>query len=157
MSGPVDACTDTAPSGSTARNITPPCGVPFPSGRLHGSGLRLGFPPPCRVSQVPGLIFPRALSPTTRQARRVLTYGFPVDIRLHLLWQTGHLHFASRGRIRFACATARRFAAPVSTRWLLNLAPDSLHVRMSNLHNEHLSVHKINPGLAWCTEGPQRS
>jgi PD-(D/E)XK nuclease superfamily len=35
---------------------------------------------------------------------------------------------------------------------LLRLAPVQLHVRTSNLHGELLSVHKIEPGLAWCSK-----
>ena len=35
---------------------------------------------------------------------------------------------------------------------LLRLAPVQLHARTSNLHGELLSVHKIKPGLAWCTK-----
>jgi hypothetical protein len=36
---------------------------------------------------------------------------------------------------------------------LLHPAPVRLHARTSNLHGELLSVHKIKPGLAWCSEG----
>jgi len=28
---------------------------------------------------------------------------------------------------------------------------------MSNLHGEFLSIHKIKPGLAWCTKGAKNA
>jgi hypothetical protein len=40
---------------------------------------------------------------------------------------------------------------------LRRLAPGQLHVRMSNLHGELLSVHKIKPGLTWYSESRKRT
>ena len=53
----------------------------------------IAYPSPrCRVSQVPRLIFPGALSPTTPEGPTSACSLLPADCRLHLLWQTGHLH-----------------------------------------------------------------
>jgi len=43
-----------------------------------------------------------------------------------------------------ACVTARRFASRFPPAGLLQLAPVPLHARMSNLHGEFLSIHKIS-------------
>jgi hypothetical protein len=51
--------------------------------------------PPARVSQVPRLICPRALSPVTPESPTIaLThYYFFVGGRLQVLWHLGHSHF----------------------------------------------------------------
>ncbi len=62
----------------------PPSGYVFP----HGVPLPL-----CRVSQVPQLIFPRALSPTTPESpAAACAHFFTADCRLPHLWKTGHPH-----------------------------------------------------------------
>ena len=49
-----------------------------------------------RVSQVPRLLFPHALSPATPESPMVAnTRCFTIDIRLHPLRQTGHSHDAN--------------------------------------------------------------
>ena len=48
--------------------------------------------PPCRVSQVPRPIFPRALSPSTPEGpASAPARCFPAGVRLHPLRKTGHL------------------------------------------------------------------
>jgi len=50
--------------------------------------------PPARVSQVPRLICPRALSPVTPESpTNARTHYFFVDGRLQVLWHLGHSHF----------------------------------------------------------------
>jgi hypothetical protein len=90
-----------------------------PSVMYSRGPLGRGLPsPPCRVSQVPRLICSCALVPNhPGRSGGCVAHCFPAGVRLHHLRQTGHLQqIASRGRIGFACATARRFASPVSTR-----------------------------------------
>ena len=88
---------------------------PEPVPRLWIPAGRWGRAPLCRISQVPRLIYPCALSPTTPEGPAgAFARCFPADVRLHPLWRTGHLHSrheAESGSI----TTARRFALPVST------------------------------------------
>ena len=107
--------------------------------------------PPCRVSQVPRLIFPRVLSPNTPEGPvGAFARCFPTDVRLHHLRQTGHLresHEADSGSLALRPAGLLPRFPPDG---LLHPAPVQLHVRTSNLHGELLSVHKINqayPGV----------
>ena len=85
--------------------------------------------------------FPARCPHPPRKVRRVLAHCFPADNRLHQLWQTGHLHWcheAESGSLALRLAGLRRRFPPDR---LLRPAPVPLHVRMSNLHGELLSVH----------------
>jgi len=86
----------------------------IPSGRWRPVALS----PPCRVSQVPRLIFPCALSPTTPEGPAGACSLLPCRWQASSSLADWPPPLASRGRIGFACATARRFASPVSTRWI---------------------------------------
>ena len=83
----------------------------IPSGRSGSVAL----PRPCRVSQVPRLIYSCALSPTTPEGPTSACSLLPRRYQASSSSADWPPSLASRGRIRFACATARRFASPVST------------------------------------------
>ena len=89
----------------------PPLGYVFPR------AVEVGCPsPPCRVSQVPRLIFPCALSPPTPEGPTSACSLLPRRCQASSPLADWPPPLASRGRIGFTCVTARRFASPVSTR-----------------------------------------
>src|SRR5215510_4609402 len=111
----------------------------FPSGRW---GLYLS--PPCRVSQVPRLIYPCVLSPSTPEGptgacsllpRRLQASSTPAD------WPPSRRNEADSGSLALRLAGLLPRFPPDE---LLHPAPVPLHVRTSNLHGELLSVHKIS-------------
>ena len=126
-----------------------PLGYVFPWGRAD-----LLPSPPCRVSQGSSTdLFLRAVPNHPGRPNGIARY-FPAGYRLHPLWQTGHLHLASRGRIGFACATARRFAFPVSTRRITppRSGSTSCTNEQSYMVNSFRSKNILQldqPGLAW--------
>ena len=110
----------------------------IPSGRC---GLVVHFPTPCRVSQVPRLFFPCALSPSTPEGPTSFPRYCLAGVRLHPLRQTGHLlfrHEAESGSLPLRLTGLLPRFPPDG---LLHPAPVPLHVRTSNLHGELLSVH----------------
>ena len=103
----------------------------------------LGYPsPPCRVSQVPRLICPCALSPTTPEGptSSLLIASPPVSgfIIFGRLATSNLRHEAESGSLALRLAGSHPRFPPDR---LLHLAPVPLHVRTSNLHGELLSVH----------------
>ena len=112
--------------------------------------------PPCRASQAPRLIFPRALSPTTPEgpasanACCFLTGVF----RLHPARRTGHLRLANEaesGLLHYGSRVRRP-----SSRQLHYWNSRSFgYMQNRQLHGELLSVHKISqayPGIPRVSE-----
>ena len=98
---------------------------------------------PCRVSQVPRLIFLRTPSPLTPESPlTALPRFFVSGSRLHHIRQIGHsqLRVTRPKRVRFRYGL--RFCLPrLRTIGLLQSALSRLHVHTRNLHGELLSVH----------------
>ena len=85
------------------------------SGPLPGLCLPPGrwFAPPCRVSQVPRLICPRALSPSTPESpRAAFAHCFTPGVRLHPIRRTGHFPFALTGPKRVRLRYGSRVRLP---------------------------------------------
>jgi hypothetical protein len=69
--------------------------------------------PPRRVSQVPRLIFPRVLSPSTPESPAVaFAHCFTASVRLHHTWKTGHFPFALTGPYRVRWRYGSRVRLP---------------------------------------------
>jgi len=61
---------------------------------MHSHTRLAAYLPPARVSQVPRLICPRALSPLTPESpTNAPTHCFFAGGRLQALWHLGHSHF----------------------------------------------------------------
>ena len=76
----------------------------------------VALPRPAGSPRFLGCSVPARCPLPPRKARRVLSLvASPPMAGFTTLWRAGHLRLASRGRIGFASATARRFASPVST------------------------------------------
>ena len=134
------ACLAFRPASVSAEKLSPTvlAPSPFPVPPF----LRL---PESPVARSPPSGFLRLLQKrASSKVRQVLAHYFPADIRLHHLWQTGHLHWrneADSGSLALRLAGLLPRSPPDG---LLRRAPVPLHVRISNLHGELLSVHKIS-------------
>ncbi len=101
--------------------------------------------PPRRVSQVPRLICPRVLSPSTPESPAVASaHCFTTGVRLHHTWKTGHFPFALTGpyrvrlrygsRVRLPGLRRRNCSHPRPVGYLLN----------EQLQGKLLSAYKIS-------------
>jgi len=114
--------------------------------------LGIGCPsPPCRVSQVPRLIYSCALSPITPEGSASACSLLPRRYQASSYLADWPPSLVSRGRIGFACATARRFASPVSASRFTPTRSGS-----ATCTNEQFTWwipfnSQDQPGLAWCT------
>jgi hypothetical protein len=118
----------------------------IPSGRW-GS---IAFPRPAGSPRFLDRSIPARCPQPPRKVRRVLAPCFPADIRLHHLWQTGHLHWRNEAESGSLALRLAGLLPRFPPDGLPRLAPVRLHARMSNLHGELLSVHKISqawPGI----------
>ena len=147
--GPAKHLIETSAStGSPAREKSdsrpgPPPGLCFPLRRWSLSR------PPRRVSQVPRLICPRALSPTTPEGlAAALAPYFTASVRLHPRGRTGHLqepltrpnrvHLLYGSRVRFARLRQTNCFASRSLGYLSN----------GQLQGKLLSAYKISQALS---------
>src|SRR5664280_2373266 len=113
----------------------------IPSGRLGSVALPL----PCRVSQVPRLIYSCALvpNPPERSDECLLIASPPVSgfIIFGRLATSTLRNEAESGSLALRLAGLLPRFPPAG---LPRLAPVPLHARTSNLHGEFLSFHKIS-------------
>jgi len=108
--------------------------------------LEVGCPsPPCRVSQVPRLIYPCALVPNHpgRSGECLLIASPPVSGFIHI-GRTGHLQQRNEAESGSLALRLTGLLPRFPPAGLLRLAPVPLHARTSNLHGEFLSIHKIS-------------
>ena len=133
-----------------------------PQGRRVGyvfpPGVGRSSLPPCRASQAPRLIFPRALSPTTPEGpASALACCFLTGVlRLHPARRTGRLHLANEaesGLLHYGSRVRRQSSRQLHY-W--NSRSFWLHAEQA-LHGELLSVHKISQAYPGTPRVSERS
>jgi hypothetical protein len=115
-------------------------GLCFPPGRWSRQAE-----PPRRVSQVPRLICPRVLSPSTPESPAVaFAHCFTASVRLHQARETGHVPVALTEPDRIRLRYGSRVRLPGLRRW--NCSHPRLVSYLSNeqLQGKLLSAYKIS-------------
>jgi len=112
--------------------------------------------PPRRVSQVPRLICPRVLSPSTPESPAAASaHFFTAGVRLHHTWKTGHLPFALTRPNRVHCRYGSRVRLPGLRRQDYSRPRPVGYLSNEQLQGKLLSAYKISqaypgaPGLRY--------
>jgi len=93
------------------------------------------------VSQVPRLIFARALSPLTPEGSTVANaHCFTADARLHLIWQAGRLHQCNEAETSSLSLRLARSPCEASHASLLNT-----HARLATCQTGNYRVGTFHP------------